>query len=64
MGIFQTNYKKLSDESLMRYICEGDSRAFGELYDRYAKVMLNYFFRMLWKDREKAEDLFKICFPK
>jgi RNA polymerase sigma-70 factor (ECF subfamily) len=64
MGIFQTNYKKLSDENLMRYICEGDNKAFGELYDRYAKAMLNYFFRMLWKDREKAEDFVQDLFAK
>lgn len=64
MGIFQTNYKKLSDENLMRYICEGDNKAFGELYDRYAKAMLNYFFRMLWKDREKAEDFVQDLFSK
>ena len=64
MGLFQTNYKKLSDEDIMRYICEGDDRAFSELYDRYAKAMLNYFFRMLWKDKEKAEDFVQDLFSK
>lgn len=48
----------------MELIINGDDRAFGELYDRYAQAMFNYFHRMLWRDREKAEDFVHDLFTK
>ena len=48
----------------MIMITDGNQAAFGELYDRYSRVMINYFYRMLWKDREKAEDFMHDLFTK
>lgn len=48
----------------MQKIAEGDHRAFDNLYNRYSTPLLNYFFRMLWKDREKAEDFVHDLFAK
>lgn len=64
MGLFKSSYKEYSDEILMQKIASGDKRAFNDLYDRYATPLLNYFFRMLWKDREKAEDFVHDLFAK
>jgi RNA polymerase sigma-70 factor (ECF subfamily) len=58
------NLKKKSDEQLMQLITEGNSRALTELYERYSVKMLRYFFRMLWKDKVKAEDFLQDLFIK
>ena len=42
----------------------GDSSAFTHLYDRYAKKMYHYFYRMLWNDVEKAHDFTQDLFSK
>lgn len=63
MKLFR-NYKTLSDEDLMDLIRTKDSKAFSELYNRYSEMILNYFYRMLWKDREKAEDFMHDIFQK
>ncbi len=42
----------------------GDTQAFTELYDRYQGKMCTYFFRMLWQDREKANDMTQDLFSK
>lgn len=57
-------YKPLSDEELAQLSRKGDERAFEALYARYAKQVLNYFYRMLWHDKEKAEDLTQELFSK
>lgn len=64
MRLFGPQYIKMSDEELMRCITQGDKRAFDELYKRYANPLLTYFIRMLWKDREKAEDFVHDLFAK
>lgn len=64
MRILRTNYKSLSDEALMEAVSKGDKRAFDELYSRYASPLLGYFMRMMWKDREKAEDFVHDLFAK
>jgi len=64
MGLFGPQHKKMSDEDLMRFICRGDKRAFDELYTRYSKPLLVYFMRLLWKDKEKAEDFVHDLFAK
>ena len=64
MKLIKTDYKKLSDEALMAEIRNGQKRAFDELYNRYASNLRGYFFRMLWKDREKAEDFVHDLFAK
>ncbi len=64
MGIFGKNYKTRSDEELMQWLAKGDRTAFEHLYERYSKLMVNYFCRMLWKDREKAQDFMQDLFTK
>jgi RNA polymerase sigma-70 factor (ECF subfamily) len=58
------DYKKLSDEELMSQISIGDNRCIKELYDRYSKKLLHYFYRMLGGDEEKAQDFLQDVFLK
>jgi RNA polymerase sigma-70 factor (ECF subfamily) len=63
--IFKGNtYRKLSDEELMQKIASGNTYAFSELYDRYSRPLINYFYKMLWKERETAEDFMQELFTK
>ena len=55
MGLF-TRYKGKCDELLMDLMKNGDHRAFTEIYDRYASRLNAFFFRMLWSDKELAQD--------
>jgi RNA polymerase sigma-70 factor (ECF subfamily) len=64
MTIFKHKYKKLGDEKLMQCIQQGDASAFNELYDRYSKRLLFYFFRELGGDEEKAQDFLQEVFLK
>jgi RNA polymerase sigma factor (sigma-70 family) len=64
MGPKGRKYKAFTDEELMQIIAKGDSIAFEEMYYRYSKPMVNYFCRMLWKDREKAQDFMQDLFTK
>jgi RNA polymerase sigma-70 factor (ECF subfamily) len=64
MRLFGKAYNKLSDEDLMHLAQSGNESAFSELYDRYADRLLNYFFKMLWKDKEMAEDYVQELFMK
>ncbi len=64
MLFFKPSYKKSSDEELMLSISKGEKKAFDELYARYADALLRYFTRLLWKDREKAEDFVHDLFAK
>ncbi len=64
MKLGRKSYGKHTDEQLMVLVTEGNHAAFEEVYTRYAKPLLNYFHRMLWKDREKAEDFTQDIFTK
>ncbi len=64
MRLFAKPYHKLEDEELMQLAASENERAFSELYDRYADKLLNYFYKMLWKDREMAEDYVQELFMK
>lgn len=64
MRLIKPRYQEMTDESLMTAISKGDKRAFDELYGRYSGPLLGYFIRMLWKDREKAEDFVHDIFAK
>ena len=64
MGWFSTSYSDETDEDLMRKVKNGDQRAFEEIYDRYAEYLFNYFFRKLWRDKEKSEDFVHEVFTK
>ena len=64
MQLVKKPYTTETDENLMREVIKGDNRAFSEIYDRWSKPMLNYFYKMLWQDREKAEDFMQEIFTK
>ena len=64
MRLFRPKYSELTDEQLMLQFSGGQKGAFDELYKRYASLMLSYFNRMLWRDREKAEDFMHDLFAK
>lgn len=64
MQLVKKTYSNETDENLMAEVINGDSRAFSEIYDRWSKPMLNYFYKMLWQDREKAEDFMQEIFTK
>ena len=64
MAIFRNKYKKFSDEKLMGCIQRGDTSAFNELYNRYSRRLLFYFFRELGGDEEKAQDFLQEIFLK
>ncbi|MGB1206116.1 MAG: RNA polymerase sigma factor [Chitinophagales bacterium] len=57
-------YQNKSDEQLMEGIKLGKMQAFDELYLRYSKRLLHFFFRMLYKDAEKAQDFLQDIFLK
>lgn len=57
-------YKELTDESLMLHICNADTIAFNELYNRYKDRLLYYFYRMLGNVKEKAQDFLQDIFYK
>jgi RNA polymerase sigma-70 factor (ECF subfamily) len=50
------SYIEYTDEELLALIGDNSAIAFDELYRRYAQKMFSYFFRMLWKNKELAED--------
>ncbi|HYG14948.1 MAG TPA: sigma-70 family RNA polymerase sigma factor [Bacteroidia bacterium] len=64
MQFFRQSLKKYSDEELMQRAGEGNSRAFDELYGRYSARLFTYFHRMLWKNKELAEDCLHRLFLK
>ena len=64
MRLIKPRYQEMTDESLMIAVSKGDQRAFDEIYQRYSSPLLGYFIRMLWKDREKAEDFVHDIFAK
>jgi RNA polymerase sigma-70 factor (ECF subfamily) len=64
MKLFKKNYKDLTDESLMDKFKRGESSAFDELYERYSKKLMYYFFKMLNQDKEKAQDFVHDVFLK
>lgn len=64
MGLFRSSYHALPDEQLMPLVAQRDQKAFGVLYDRYGKLMYNYFHKMLWQDKEKARDFTQDLFTK
>jgi RNA polymerase sigma-70 factor, ECF subfamily len=57
-------YSRLPDEELMILIHRGETRAFDELYARYQKRLLYYFYRMLGNSYEKAGDFLQDIFIK
>lgn len=64
MKVIENKHKTQTDELLMVEVIKGNSLAYAEIYDRYCKVMVNYFYKMLWQDRDKAEDFMQELFTK
>jgi len=62
--MFFNNYKKKTDEELMRLVQHGNQQALTVLYERYHQLLMRYFYRMLWKDRQKAQDFLQDIFIK
>ena len=58
------NYSISSDEELMLFIVKGSEKAFNELYKRYSKKMLFFFYSKLYQDNEKANDFLQSLFLK
>ncbi len=64
MALYKHPYEREHDEQLMILVAQRDQKAFEILYDRYSRLMFNYFHRMLWKDREKSKDFTQELFSK
>lgn len=64
MPLFGKQLEEIADEQLMSLVAKKDKRAFEVLYERYSRVMVNYFYRMLWQDEEKAQDFMQDLFMK
>lgn len=58
------SYANYSDAELMKHISEADKQAFNEIYKRYSKRMLYYFYRMLGNSEEVAQDFLQDLFYK
>jgi RNA polymerase sigma-70 factor (ECF subfamily) len=57
-------FHQQTDETLMGEVARKNHRAFETLYARYSKLMFSYFYRMLWKNRELANDMTQELFTK
>ena len=64
MLFFRKNYEAYSDEKLLTLIAKGEEQAFNVFYQRYASRMHYYFFRMLYQDKERANDFTQDLFVK
>lgn len=64
MVLRSLSYTEYTDEQLPAAVAAGNSAAFDELYRRYGQKMFSYFFRMLWKNKELAEDFTQDLFMK
>ena len=62
--LFRKSMIGLSDEDLMNKASGGNERALEEIYHRYSRPLLRYFYRMLWQDKSKAEDFLHDLFIK
>ena len=56
--------KNTSDQQLVKMYLKGNGLAFEELFDRYYKRVEYFFYKMLWNDKEKAEDYAQDLFLK
>ncbi len=62
--IFGKSLSRLPDEELIVRLQGGEGRALEEIYRRYSPLLLRYFYRMLWKDKERAQDALHDVFMK
>jgi RNA polymerase sigma-70 factor, ECF subfamily len=64
MRVSTDPYKNDTDEALVQQLKLHVPGVFEELYARYAQKIFSYFFRMLWKNKELAEDCTQELFLK
>lgn len=64
MTISRKEYQNFTDEQLMGFLKRGEVSAFNELYERYSKRLLYYFYRMFGGNEEKAQDFLQELFLK
>jgi len=64
MPLFKSKYNNLSDEQLMTLLRHGRNGALEEIYKRYNSRLLYYFYRMLARDEQKAQDFLQDIFLK
>jgi len=64
LSFLPKSYAVSSDEELMAYVVKGRHPAFEELYRRYSKPLLRFFYRQLHQDEEKAQDFLQDLFLK
>lgn len=57
-------YINYTDSELMALLKVNKQDGFEELYNRYGQKLFSYFFRMLWKNKELAEDFTQELFIK
>jgi RNA polymerase sigma-70 factor, ECF subfamily len=60
--MFKNKPNQKTDEALMHLLQQGDAKALSELYSRYSKPLVRYFYRMLWRDAALAQDLLQDLF--
>ena len=63
-NFLKVNFKHSSDEELMLYMTKGKEKAFDELYKRYSKKIVFFFYQRLYQDNEKAQDFLQDLFLK
>jgi len=64
MSHYPDSYRQQSDEELMLRLRKMEREAFAVLYDRYAGEMVNFFYRRLGQDPDKAQDFLHDLFLK
>jgi len=64
LPLFRKTYHSYTDEALVGLLQKGKEAAFDELYERYADKMYRFFFKMLYQDKDIAEDFCQMLFLK
>src|SRR5690606_15019511 len=64
ISFWNKTYATCTDEELMAYVVKGRHQAFEQLYNRYSKPLLRFFYRQLYQDEEKAQDFLQDLFLK
>ncbi len=64
MLFFKKKLSHLTDEELMQKVNQGSEVALTEIYQRYSAPLMRYFTRMLWRDRNTAQDFLQDLFIK
>ena len=64
ISFWDKTYATCTDEELMAYVVKGRHQAFEQLYNRYSKPLLRFFYRQLYQDEEKAQDFLQDLFLK